>query len=412
MNSGTASNIDAEIFEENVFISFKQFLEEHLEKGQRNVTVLQGWKRHWMSLQFESMSKKGDSKGEEHDLVILDGTRRLLILFEAKVSIGHPQTLDKALKQLRAQVEYFRKYHGHVLTSSWKIVTVIPFKVGTGLAGCHNCTHFLLDMEKPDTVSKFWTFLDAEAASKWHQIDDDEERKSEMGCYKNLVGRIVGLSSSHKHFVSNEAKYRQEVKKALTCDEAPISGSMPPEVSKKKRDSNCAYPDSEDQVGDERLIFFLSPEQQSAMANKNNLWMVLDGEPGTGKSLLLKIKAWELSKQGKKVAFVIGRTKHSTSDAEQFGYNFYELTLREFVGSGVEVFFAPKEREGLIHEKYLEGYNILWDEASSSNAMNTADFLGPKLGSKKERFFWIVQSPDIRESGGLPEWNERQGQML
>ena len=81
------------------------------------------------------MSKKGDSKGEEHDLVILDGTRRLLILFEAKVSIGHPQTLDKALKQLRAQVEYFRKYHGHVLTSSWKIVTVIPFKVGTGLAG-------------------------------------------------------------------------------------------------------------------------------------------------------------------------------------------------------------------------------------------------------------------------------------
>ena len=401
MNEDQFRNIEAEIFEKEVFFSFKRFFEDHLQEGQRNVTVLQGWKRHWTSLQFKQQPKKGDSKGDEHDLIIVDGSRKFLILFEAKMSISHQKTMDKAMEQLRTQVEYFRKYHGHVMTAEWQMVTVIPYKTGTSLAACKKCCHFLLDIERHGSVTDFWSYLDTEAEKRQPENTSDSS-------YKTLVGRIVGLASGHKHFVSNMAKYRNEVKKALTCDEAPISGAQPPQKTKIKTDNSKVYPDQEDDIGDERLIFFLSPEQRKNMDNRNNLWMVLEGEPGTGKSLLLKIKAWELSRQGKKVAFVVGRTKSTTSDIKLFGLIFYQLTKREFEGSGVEVFFAPDENLTFFIQKYEEGYHILWDEASFSIRKGLREFFRPKADLSNEKFFWIVQSPDIRDAGGLPDPKEQE----
>ncbi len=141
-NSISMENIEAEDFEANVFDSFQDFLINFFENQQaKNITVIQGWRRNWTSLQPHP--KQG--KGEEHDLIIIDGIRKLIILFEVKVSINCLKTVQNAKEQLENQVEYFCKHHGHVLTPQWRIVSVIICQNLPSSFICDDCKLFVLD---------------------------------------------------------------------------------------------------------------------------------------------------------------------------------------------------------------------------------------------------------------------------
>ena len=77
------ANIEAEDFEAHLFYSFKSFLKSSLfegsnqSEGSKNVTVIRGWCRNWSSLQPQP--KNGP--GKEHDLILIEGNKKLVILF-------------------------------------------------------------------------------------------------------------------------------------------------------------------------------------------------------------------------------------------------------------------------------------------------------------------------------------------
>jgi len=75
--------------------------------------------------------------------------------------------------------------------------------------------------------------------------------------------------------------------------------------SKKTSKKNINYPNDRDVIGNERIKFFLNPEQHELLVNNSNKKILLKGGFGTGKSLLLKLKALELAKQGFPVTFFI-----------------------------------------------------------------------------------------------------------
>ena len=444
LNPDTVANIRAEDFEKLVFDSFKTYL----EAGQRNVAVIQGWKRNWTSLQFKKPPEKG--KGDEHDLIIIDGNRKLVILFEVKSTVNQ-STLEKATEQLKKQVEYIKKYHGHVLTSDWKITTIIPFKESRNIFECKNCCNFLLHLKENDSphnlelIQKFWGFLGTMMADFKAENNDQESKCHAEGnqqgsefqiegnrrgaefqaknVYKSLIGRIIGCSSSHPLYISTEKKFRHEIKKALTCDENLISGSMPPAKKKEQTkrltsdiktptENKKKYPITKDKIGDERVTFFLSPEQRSSMINKNNLRMDFTGKPGTGKSLLLKVKALKLSEELKKVAFVIGRPKDSVSDKDIFAKNFYDLTIRDFRGTNVEVFFARDKSTDFFFKKYQEGFNIFWDEAHYNIKTEIEEFLVSQKAPNNNQYFWIVTAKDLRNGGGVSDGRNTDQEKL
>jgi hypothetical protein len=56
--------------------SFHTFL-EGFEPGSRNFTLLTGW----------FFGKKKGTKGEDHDLLIIDGQRKVILNFECKLTI-------------------------------------------------------------------------------------------------------------------------------------------------------------------------------------------------------------------------------------------------------------------------------------------------------------------------------------
>jgi hypothetical protein len=111
MNPGCVSNIEGDDFEAFLFYSVKQFLSSKFQnESSKNITVLQGWRRRW------TLPKLEPGPGDEHDLIVLDGTRNLIILFEAKMSLSKKGRIEIALTQLKNQAEYFRKHHCHVLS--------------------------------------------------------------------------------------------------------------------------------------------------------------------------------------------------------------------------------------------------------------------------------------------------------
>jgi hypothetical protein len=62
-----------------------------------------------LSVTYYLNGPKG-GKGEEHDFIIIDGNRKLIILVEAKKTLKSV-TVKNAKLQLTQQVKYIRDYH-------------------------------------------------------------------------------------------------------------------------------------------------------------------------------------------------------------------------------------------------------------------------------------------------------------
>jgi hypothetical protein len=359
LNPDSISNIEAEDFEALLFYSFKSFLNNKEFQDSKNITVIQGWCRNWTFLQPQP--KKG--KGDEHDLIIIDGNQKLIILFEAKLSISNEKTIDKAKSQLQNQTQYLSNHHGHSLTPDWKIACVIAYQTPPQGLPCQKCKKFLLEFSSLPNLEYWWSEISSELSSLRNA--ETVSPHLEKNSYKRLVGRVVGFSSSCNLFVSNINKYRDEIKFAHTGTKHPITSSMPDEESSQKK---VQYPKEKDVVGDERIKFFLTPDQRDLLANINCTKLLIKGGFGTGKSLLLKIKALELDKSGEKVAYVIGNPNEKSE--ENFAGYFFELTQRDFYNSKVEVLKARNLEE--IISKLKEGCHIFWDECFFSNVVDLA----------------------------------------
>jgi hypothetical protein len=178
----------------------------------KNVTVIQGWKREWTTMKLKPKPKCG--KGEEHDFIIIDGSRRLIILVEAKKTLKSC-TVKNAKIQLTQQVEYIRDYHGHVLTPEWKIATVIVYEEMRLENVCHTCLDFLIGPNELKSLKSWWENLGTKLNSLRQVETALSTLTSENGknCYKKLVARIIGFSSSC--FKSTIKSVRDEVSTAL-----------------------------------------------------------------------------------------------------------------------------------------------------------------------------------------------------
>ena len=65
---------------------------------------------------------------------------------------------------------------------------------------------------------------------------------------------------------------------------------------KKIPDSHSGFPYRIDKIGLDQVHFFMTMEQKAIFDDPNNKLVVIEGSPGTGKTLLLKAKAMELAR--------------------------------------------------------------------------------------------------------------------
>lgn len=106
------------------------------------MTVLTDWNRSWSQLRLPT----GKDTGDQHDFIIFDGDNNLIVLIEAKCTVD--SQLNKALQQLKNQIEYFREAHGHVVTAEWQAACIIASKNLPKIdQPCVVCQNFLITLD-------------------------------------------------------------------------------------------------------------------------------------------------------------------------------------------------------------------------------------------------------------------------
>jgi hypothetical protein len=127
----------------------------------------------------------------------------------------------------------------------------------------------------------------------------------------------------------------------------------------------------------------LDKTQKALLRSNNCKRLVLHGHYGTGKSLLLRQKAFELAAQGEKVAFYVGNQSRATK--------FYALTKQDFENTKVKFMEKPQNQNYCladIIEMHHNGYHIFWDECIITTDPSKVKMnLDPTKG-----YFWIAAS--------------------
>ena len=182
----------------------------------------------------------------------------------------------------------------------------------------------------------------------WEGIKQDESRAgqpkeskptslpSEEHNYKKIVGRVVGMSLECESFLATPEKCREKIKEQNTGSASPVSSSPPCFYCTYKGNilndpSAIRYPLNCDCCcGGERTVFTLDPPQKAILSKQTSNRLVLKGGYGTGKSLILKLKAIELAKKGEKVLYVIGNLTILSRYPSEDGYIFNQQTERDF----------------------------------------------------------------------------------
>jgi hypothetical protein len=105
-------------------------------------------------------------------------------------------------------MDYLKKFHGHVLTPKWKIVSIIVYKKMEKVPICENCKKFILSQSELSDLTGFWDDL----KSKKNEIDqsliETMTFEPKQNCYKQFVGRTLGLSLEKPEFLATISKCR------------------------------------------------------------------------------------------------------------------------------------------------------------------------------------------------------------
>jgi hypothetical protein len=381
-NLGTKGKLEGDDFEEQVFNNWKSFLTSLEIQPSKNITVIQGWKREWTNLKQEPKPKGG--KGEEHDFIIIDGNSKLIILVEAKKTLKSG-TVKNAKLQLTQQVEYIRDYHGHVLTKEWKIATVIAYEELQVKNLCQNCSNFLLGPQEFENLKSWWENLGATLKSHVKLEPDENSFQPEQSknCYKKLLARIIGFSSSCFKYTMKSV--RDEVSTALKGNADLVSAGPSKELADQKK--GHMYPRMLDKVGDERIKLLLDKSQRALLMGNDCKFLLLGGTYGSGKSLLLRLKALELAAQGEKVAFLVGGLHYLAKKFSALAKQDFENTKVKFIEK-LGDYHNPSD----IAKLHKNGYHVFWDECFLR--VEDLEVKKLKLDSMKG-YFWIAASTHI-----------------
>jgi len=174
----------------------------------------------------------------------------------------------------------------------------------------------------------------------------------------------------------NIPSFSRQIKKGITGDETLISACMPEKVGGKPFD----FPKQRDKRGDQIVRIFLTENQRQLLDNEECRLRIY-GSYGTGKSLILKLKAMEVAHKNAiqnkkdqkqcKVFFAAGQYTigDDTAYIENFGpvkyaKYFFERSKIEFQENRfkdkIEVVDFKSVSEAV--ELYNQGHHIFWDE--------------------------------------------------
>ena len=105
-----------------------------------------------------------------------------------------------------------------------------------------------------------------------------------------------------------------------------LSGGKPSQTP----GSHSKFPLKLDKVGLGRVYYFMTLEQQAIFADPNNKLIVIEGKPGTGKTLLLKAKAMEMARGNKDIQILYVVNSKTRKSVELDCKMFREMTVEEF----------------------------------------------------------------------------------
>jgi hypothetical protein len=206
-------DLDGPNFEQDTVYSFHSVFDK-FEAGSRNLTVLAGWKHTWRN----DGSKGGI--GEDHDLLIIDGERHIIVNFEMKYTISKNGSFQKATDQLNNQQKYFEEFHQEMVQSGgWSLINVIVYKENVDVNFCPNCEFFTLNKEKmkPENLTIWWDMLG-------DKISPDTNGTKIL--YEEIVERFVGPCTKVADFLCNERQIRDREHKTLTGSIDPVGAGI------------------------------------------------------------------------------------------------------------------------------------------------------------------------------------------
>jgi ubiquitin-conjugating enzyme E2 A len=343
-------DIDGPNFEQDTVYSFHSVFDK-FGTGSRNVTVLAGWKHTWRN----DGSKGGI--GEDHDLVIIDGNRHIVINFEIKYTISKTGLFQKALDQLYNQQKYFEEFHHELQLGGWSFINVLVYKDNVDVKLCPDCEFFTLNKEKmkPENL-KIW----------WDKLGDkiSPDTNTTRMAYEEVVERFVGPCTKVPDFLCNERQIRDREHKTLTGSNDIVGAGI---LTGTLKDSKQMKTNAE--AAKNQLTY----EEQLLLDESNRV--ILTGDYGTGKTHHLVEKVRKLAKKKEeKVVILVGNIR---------SLHFDRLLYEDLKGAVVLHNYLVKEFEKLenvkiIHlgevfhkffnsfkmlKKYLkQGYHLFFDE--------------------------------------------------
>jgi ubiquitin-protein ligase len=334
-------DLDGPNFEQDTVYSFHSVFDK-IETGSRNLTVLAGWKHTWRN----DGSKGGI--GEDHDLVIIDGNRHIIVNFEMKYTISKNGSFQKAMDQLNNQQKYFEEFHHELQLGGWSFINVLVYKENVDVKLCPNCQSFTLNKEKmkPQNLHNWWDKLGDKISPGTNT--------TKMS-YEEVVERFVGPCTKVSDFVCNERQIRDKEHKTLTGSNDIVSAGIFTGTLKDSKQMKASAEAAKNQLTDQEKEIL-----------KNSKRVLLTGDYGTGKTYYLVEKVKKLVEMAQKDQKADELAKKSQEDQKgkelaentQEDQKVKEVAKKTKEAQNAKVLAEKTKKDGKVNILFVVG-NIL-----------------------------------------------------
>ena len=209
----------------------------------------------------------------EWDSLIILPAYKMIINIEVKSGSGN-DPLKSAASQTNLHLSIFKRIFGSILSNEWKFVkAACTPNLELENVPCTYCKQFIVTA---DDLLNFITWI--KKLENFCKTYKDEDYTEE---YDNMLVGLIGFSSMRKvselnKLIVDPHEYSTETEKLVTGVTYGIQGEN-------------------NEVPEEYLCYMLTPEQINA-EKCSSKFMILDGDYGTGKTLVLKERAKAFSK--------------------------------------------------------------------------------------------------------------------
>jgi hypothetical protein len=324
-------DIEGPNFEQDTVYSFHSVFDKFVA-GSRNLTVLAGWKHTWRN----DGSKGGI--GEDHDLLIIDGNRHIIINFEIKYTISKHGSFKKAMDQLNHKTKYFEEFHQEMVQlGGWSLINVIVYNNKDNINFCPDCEFFTLNKDKMqhENLTIWWDMLG--------DIISPDTNTTKMS-YEEAVERFVGPCTKVSDFLCNERQIRDREHKTLTGSNDVVSAGIPTGTLKDNKQMK---------TNAEAAKNLLSNEEQQILQGSNSV--ILIGDYGTGKTYYLVEKVKKLVEMAQK-----DQKANELAENMQEDQKVKEVAKKTKEAQKAKVLAEKTKKDGKVNILFVVG-NILTD---------------------------------------------------